>query len=651
MKVFRKLLSYILMISMLALMVGCGKKENNVNNEHVPHKTVEEKIGSKGGTIKESSNIKLNIPKDALKNDANISARYVDYDAEFSDKPSMNFLGGAEFGPSKTTFDKPVKVSLKLTKKPTNETLSVFYYDEENEMWDYVTSATVKDGNAEFEITHFSKYQTLDITPKVYERFHELVYEAKATKKSDAWIKDQYVNYLLNEEHIMDYYSLYGGLYYEPCGFLVAGGYHLNGVEGDPNQLVFQVGESNRIGNKYGMSHIGSLHASKQDSKTAKEKTTEKQEIIDVMVCVDYKMIKPKIDLTASTTKLKNGKSATVSIHCHYVNPNNLLYPDFDLPYYNLTLPFKLVCLKTNKSEVITNEDGKASFKVTALDLKNKSETVKVMFYEDSKFRVYADAYVTFTGEEAETTTKKKKTDKNKKGMHSFNGHISQVSEYEYYKDFHNDCQYSKGTITIKVEYDFEGEAELDTFQPLSGNEFDTYGNFKGTISISNVKVTISSTKSTYDSRLEDCEFSYYIDPRIQTNTIPTVHFTACRIADGYDPFCTYTLIEDEIESSKIGYIEANAHAHVLTYFEDYNGVISLIHTGDYDCDVDISILISSIIIPNFEFKKGTYTTTTTEMSAVLPWLSYVGHEDYHSVYWAGTYSTDTTVTQTITIN
>lgn len=75
----------------------------------------------------------------------------------------MNFLGAAEFGPSGTVFKEPVEVSMKLTKVPNGSEISVFCYDEENKIWDYVTEATCEGDIAKFKVTHFSTYKCLDI--------------------------------------------------------------------------------------------------------------------------------------------------------------------------------------------------------------------------------------------------------------------------------------------------------------------------------------------------------------------------------------------------------------------------------------------------------------------------------------------------------
>ena len=182
------------------LVLTCCGTKNKGNNQGQTYETVTKTIGSSGGEVKDKeSNITLNIPEGALDGDKKISAQYVGEAATFSEAPTINFLAGAEFGPSGTTFDKPVEVSLKLDKTPINKELSIFCYDEVNNVWDFVTPAKVKNQVATFEITHFSKYQCLDLSITTFDQYVYIVREACNGTKSDQWISDTYLDYLLND--------------------------------------------------------------------------------------------------------------------------------------------------------------------------------------------------------------------------------------------------------------------------------------------------------------------------------------------------------------------------------------------------------------------------------------------------------------------
>ena len=139
----------------------------------------------------------------------------------------------------------------------------------------------------------------------------------------------------------MDYYTEYQGLWYEPIGLFIHGGYQINGAQGDQNVLNKQVGESNQVGNTYGVCQIAGQTVSRQEYDTAKQNGTT-QDLIDVSVHLDYKMIKPDINVNCTPTILEKGETAYASVLTHYSNPNNKTFPDFTLPNYPLTLPYQL---------------------------------------------------------------------------------------------------------------------------------------------------------------------------------------------------------------------------------------------------------------------------------------------------------------------
>ena len=217
--------------------------------EPIPHETVTEEIGTLGGTINDTdNNLSINIPQGALDSTTSISATYVDEPSLIGDNPAMNFMGAVDFGPSGTVFDEPVEVTIKLAKTTYHNKLSVFCYDEVNDLWDYVTNASVSGGNATFSVNHFSRYKCLDITDDMLNKFVELVHTAQDSGYDDAWIIGNYEDYLINDKHVMDEYAIYDGLYYEACGLFISGRYSLeNGKQGDPDVLSKQIGESNKV--------------------------------------------------------------------------------------------------------------------------------------------------------------------------------------------------------------------------------------------------------------------------------------------------------------------------------------------------------------------------------------------------------------------
>ena len=440
----------VLLISALALS-ACGIKNRSSNNDlpsaNVPdtsvpteHSAVNGAIGPSGGEIKDpDNNLTISIPQGALQEDTYISAQYIEEPSYLEANPSMNFLGAVEFGPSGTTFDKPVEVSLQLTDTPKNNKISIFCYSEEYDIWDYITDASVNNNIATFNISHFSKYKALDISMEMLMKFNDLVRQAQATGQSDSWIHENFKNYLINEEHVMDIYSYFGGYWYEPCGLIIGGNYHINGKEGDPNELTELIGETNKVGNTYGLCHDGQLIV---DSKTYKKivgKPKEGQETISVNVGVYYKMIKPDIDLTASKKKLNKGESATISIRCHYTNARNF-YPEFkdlEMSNYMLTIA-KPSHFDIDKSAVLTDDEGLASFVVTAKE-NDQAETITVNFDVSGDFGTHAEGNITL----------------NSTGGYQLIGHIEQQFSVFYSYTTEDAIKVSDGSATVTIEYDF----------------------------------------------------------------------------------------------------------------------------------------------------------------------------------------------------
>ena len=422
--------------------------------ELIPHEPIVKSISVTGGELgEEDENLSISFPAGALKQAKEITATYVDEPSFINDKPLMNFMGAVEFGPSGTTFDEDVQVTMKLSRDTNNyyPDLSVFCYDEANDIWDYVSDASYSYSTKEatFTVRHFSKYQCLEITPAMLNRFNDLVYEAKTNGYDDAWIMSNYEDYLVNEERVMDYYTEYEGLWYEPCGLYIHGDYQLNGVKGDPNVLNKQVGETNKVGNRYGLCKIGGQIVSSQEYDTAKQNGTT-QDLIDVSVSLDYKMIKPNIDINCAHAVLEKGETTYASVLTHYVNPNNQTFPDFALPNYPLTLPYQLKHFSTDVDELTTNASGRGEFQITALE--EGVEFIKVMFYVEGYFGEYSANFL------------KVKCG----GDFTISGQIEQTWSGSFrYSDFMEEALdeavalTSLGSFTITTKYEFKGMLDL----------------------------------------------------------------------------------------------------------------------------------------------------------------------------------------------
>ena len=452
------------------------------------HDKIEQVVGKDGGVVRDDADcVKISIPAGALSSDTNISVQYVEEPATISNNVQTGFLGAATFGPSGTTFAKPVEVSLELVGEPTSSSLAVFCYNENEKLWEYVTDATVQYGSiATFSITHFSSYQVANRTSDFYNEYQNIVRHAKANGLSDAEIIEEFRDYLVNYKHIMDYYEKFDGYWYEPCGLKLSGQYQINGEQNDPNHSFISEGESNKVGDTYGMSIVDGATSSKNEVKNA----SSSSEYYDVVVIVEYKLIKPDIELTASKKKLKKGESATISIRCHYTNVANFFdeFKDLELSNYMLTIA-KPTHFSTDKSAVLTNGSGRASFTVTALE-NNKAETITVNFDVSGPFGVHAEGNITLNSE-----------------GHVISGTIEETITINYYPIGIGGYVTANGEVTLTIEYDVNGSFTV--------NE----GIIDGNVEYSNV--TAKMTSSPCRARDEESSCVYDLFASI-TNVAPS---------------------------------------------------------------------------------------------------------------------------------
>ncbi len=439
---------------------GTGTETGTEDQSQVAEKTIS---AESGGEVKAGDNVVITIPAGALDKDTTITVTYYKNEKDISDAPS-EFLGGVEFGPDGTVFNEPVEVKMKLAEKTSNKSISVFCYDEEEDIWDFVTDASIEEGYAKFKLNHFSKYELQDRIPNSSEMFKDLVNKALATGKSDEWVMDQWLDHLINEEDVMNHLKRFDEYWYEPCGVSVHGDYHVNGVENSAS-MYKQHGVSNKVGNKYGWSYFNGSSLSRTEFLKKKNKVTENQELYSSFSEVDYRMIEPQIELSAEKTTLKKGESVTVEVYCHYG----------DLPFddYELTLPYELKKFKTDVDKVVTDADGKAKFTATAIE--KGSEKIKVMFYRTGYLTGRPEG-IAYSAAEILLTC----------GGIDINGHIVEEREYSFGTCLREDLiSETPGHLKITVEYDYEGLLNVVDSE---------IGKVEGSITYSNPEIDIESS-------------------------------------------------------------------------------------------------------------------------------------------------------------
>ena len=614
MKSFKRLILASLLVGFVSLTSACviGKKigpssggDSIGTSEPSSFAPVENEIGADGGTVSDNENITLNIPANALEQNTNITAQYIAAPELISNELSLDFAGGAEFLPSGTTFNEPVTVTIALNQAPKYDQLAVFCYYEAEDVWEYVTDASINGNNASFEITHFSKYQVLNRTKDFLNEYTNIVRHAKVNGLSDTEITDAFRDYLINNKHIMDYYIQYNGYWYEPCGLTISGNYKINGEEGDPNQLIRIEGEENRVGNKYGMCMIDGATSSKAKVAGA----SESSEIFDIMVLVEYKLINPDIELTTSKKNLKKGESTTINVRCHYTNVANFFpeFKDLELAGYLLRIS-KPTHFSTDKTAFVTNSEGLGSFVVTALE-NNKAETITVSFDVTGDFGTHAEGNITL----------------NSQGVH-FSGHIKE-EKHMTYKLALDEVQYSftvvqNGTFDLVIEYDFEGDI-------IEGKE-----EIGGTLAISNVTASFSSIGCHLEHDNVSAQYDVFNNIDDTKTYDQSIDFVAAITEDS----CSLT---SKDSSKNIAVITGSGAVNSITQI------------GTYTEPNSYTITVAAVdnLLLDFSLEQGTHTLNSTSFVDDYSCISqYYGDTVEFEDWNFDILSNVETVTQTITI-
>ena len=627
-------------ITISLILSSCGSKNKssseNQSSSVKEYPLVTQVIGASGGQIKDDeSGLNLNIPAGALSSETNITAQYVEEASTFTSAPSLGFLCGAEFGPSGTVFEKPVEVSLKLDKAPINNELSVAYYDEVNKLWEYAANARYSNNTVTFEVTHFSKYQVLDLPVSVFNQYVYIVREAMRTSKSDSWITQTYLEYLLDDIHVMDYYGEYNGYVYYPVGFQINGQYAIDGKESDNNETTYRYGELNHaeFSSTTDYCLYGSMLSSYQEFlKQRQQAAQERQEIIDILLVVYYKMVKPVIDVSAPTTTLKKGESTTVTVHCHYRDPDNY-FPDLrdiDLPYYKLTISDGLNHLKVDKTELNTNESGYDSFKVTSKD--GKDETIKIVFNVDGEYGEHAEGSVSFGENDAKNL--------------SFSGHIHEEFYFEVEMGSANASsgvpevtitvnRHEIGKTSVSIDYDFEGKMSFvdDT-------------TFEGIISYKNITVNLTSTMAVHDqtttyyygSFTDMAEFEWFRNTTYTSKNIVNAPFSGIYYNNSNLSFS----FDESVDRIGFVSITGQGYWHTKQISPDDTDEEEATFVSKYDFVCGAPFYSRGV-----ELKKGTQTSTVEDAKDSGSW--YEGSEKTHN--WPSSFKNDReSMTQTITI-
>lgn len=575
-KIISIIFSAVLSILIL-LCIGCsnstGGNEENTENAGGKETSVSGIIGAAGGAVSDNSNITITIPEGALDTEANISVKYVSKAEDFDTSPS-SFLGGVEFGPSGTVFNKPVEVKMKLQNTPSASNISILCYDEENNLWYFVNEAKCSEGYAIFEVNHFSKFKGIDAIPDRFTKFENIARDGVASGKTDSFIIDSYLDYLMNEEHIMEGLSFFNGYWYKPCGVHVSGEYSINGIENKAS-LYSEYGRSNEFGNTCGLILVGSGNTTYNQFLKNKRKTSEKQDAFYVSYIVFYEMVAPIIEISASpSNSIKKGEQTMIWVLCYY--------DEIPMTNYVLKIPEKLQHFSGAPDTVKIKSDGMAGFLINGTS--SGKDVITVEFKETDPILTGKEGGVYSSG----------KLDLYCDKPVIINGHITQNSSYTIEKGsfMHFIGTDKEGIVSATFEYNYEGCFFIDE---QTGIILD------GEITLSNV--TLSSTSEPLIYRWDEGS-GYY-------GTISDKLWASVKIADSYENKKLYfggTLENGVIHPSVIGedvYLESE---NVWHYTGSY---------GDGSYDGKYSFLLDTISIGDlfdFELKAGTSSKTHNQI-------------------------------------
>lgn len=404
-------------------------------------------ISSKGGTVTAGTKLALNIPSDALLQETKITANY-STDPEKIGTPNKvaDLLAYAEFGPSGTQFEKPVNVSIELSEAPDTSEVSIFCYNESDDEWNFVSTASVNGTKANFEISHFSRYVAVKVTPDMLFYFDELV---KLYAPEDELIKSKYKDYLINTCHLMKKNTIYRNFYYKPIQLFFSGDYCKNDNGNITENTIVDAYDENFY------DPTKTLHADYASStrkldyqkkkQGVKESTSESSYISRCLVDIQYDMIKPDISISASDTELDIGESCTLTIWC--------TDPDSDLDFNNYPLSVMtndrdIISIST--SNVTTDDNGRATLTVKRTG--KGDGTITVTFAQKDCDGQYVSSSNEITFEYEESQYKFNLTIDYKKNNHSEPNPLfipGELTDFSY-PDHSFACEYSiDGSFSI----------------------------------------------------------------------------------------------------------------------------------------------------------------------------------------------------------
>ena len=382
----------ILFAAAVILAVAACSKDSSTKKKSGPNEQKSEAvIPAAGGTVELGGGVSLVVPGGAVEQDQNISLTFTQSEviigaSEYAgpDESSLKLPGSPlarmVFGPEGLEFDESITVEFPCS-LPEDQ-VDVLYYNENTGQWVSQGPVSISGGKGSFRIKHFSTYIAVKLSMAPMSRVENYVMNGLRSGSSGDDIAESFHEWAVNGDgrSLMrrPYRNPGNGMYYEPfysfCS--VSWCVYADGIESNPSApALHEIGTRQENSSFCGVLQLASYFSGYDSSEqlksfingtTVEEKRTNQTKLFDAVVEIFYRLAKPDIELTPSKALQKKGDEATVTVDLTVFDQ----VQGDGIPYENAKLEVQSSdpsVVSISKSEITTDGNGKATFKIKAL--------------------------------------------------------------------------------------------------------------------------------------------------------------------------------------------------------------------------------------------------------------------------------------------
>mgnify|MGYP003293380564 CR=1 FL=1 len=377
-------------------------------------------IDQNGGSFTQNG-VTISVPEGALTKSVSFSAKVINDVADLGTGTDPDlFCVGVKLGPSGTIFQKPVTVTVPLVKEVKGDKLIVQYWNQESNAWIGTAIAEVNGKVAKFKVSHFSSYALCEAVSSTL--VEEMSKSAKGEGGDFSRLGDNCIDLILNNLDMMNVWVEKGGHYYHPVELSATCNYFVNGKEG---QVAAKCGENTSGHNHYAVFDAYYSSATevveKEAGKSFAENCKGEQELYEVLLNRTMEMVNPDIIIEPQGTISRKGEKTEVRIRVvtQHVKETKT-YPliaqysengsikevtrevtitdsgndeQYPCAGYVVTLTnSNNDAFKLDRTTVTTDQDGYATFTVTALKDDAKGTITALYQYSDSEDKVKSES-------------------------------------------------------------------------------------------------------------------------------------------------------------------------------------------------------------------------------------------------------------------